>query len=559
MQLCEAFWLEQVHEVYRRGKAAPVVDEICDKYGLGRNTVYKQLRVNGWKSNRARRSDAFELSDDMRMHVERIAHIYHRKGREHGKESRTPLERCVQLYVESFPVEMRPELPSVSTVYKYFRRLGISRKDAVTPTPKNDMRPLFSNHVHQYDTSVCRYYLDRDNGIKHMPRAQFNRNKLKNYTGKRMLIRHLMIDHLSGAFYVEYSTTQQTLDVADFFYRAWAPKDDDQYIFHGIPRQLWTDNDSVLRSYAVRRLMEYLEVEYPPVTPHHAWVKGVVEQMHLNWERWFESGFLFQKSGDIDEINRWAYDYAIRFQKERVHTRHKMTRFQAWDHAIKEALREVPGYYKFMQLLHRKPEVRTVRSNGSFSYKGKAYKLDGIYSTKVDVIEHPYLYEVSGALTVQYPSSSLNIENIDKRKIQTLTVVPVEEDTYGIPKSGVVPGTYKSKKKTDSEKNFDKVKAAELETEVKPFGRNAERVAAIQFLNRVGNVIKTGADVEFKAIEYNPIRAKKELASRLGRALTQAESDTISTRFENKISSKQIDELEAEFRRASLQEKSKEA
>ena len=550
MELTTEFWQNVALQMNRANNARPVVESIIDRYGLGRNTVYRQAARHGYQSGRKRRADAGMVDEEMMDHLWQIFHIYHRKSRINGAESRMPLERAMEIYLDTFPPDRRPELLSPSRVHQIIRRMEVSRKDARKATPKIELRTLYPNHLHEYDTSICRYYIAPDKKIIWIPRAQDYQNKPGRFDKKQRLIRHIMIDHCTGAFFVEYSTTQQTLDVAEFFFHAWERKEDNDFIFHGVPYIFVTDNDTALKSYAVRRLLSYLEVEYPDITPYHAWVKGVVEQFHLTWERWFEMGFLFQKSGDLGEINRWAYEYAIRFQKTRRHTRHNMTRFAAWDRGIRGKLREIPDYHTYMKLLHSRPVTRDVKSDGKFRYKNVRYELKNIYSTKVDVIIHPYLYEQTGAVTVQYPSRELNPANFDpkKVKIQTMTVLPIEKDRNGFNKAAVVAGTYRALKKTGGERNFDQVAETELTRDIKPFDGNREKAAEITFLNRLGTVIKAGSEVDFKAIEYTITKAKFEIVGRLGRGLSEWENQYISENYQEKISGDEIEKLADFFR-----------
>ncbi|MGD2092788.1 MAG: hypothetical protein PVH61_41880 [Candidatus Aminicenantes bacterium] len=530
------FWEEKAMEANSRGIAKPIVEEIHRTKGIPPKTIYRKLRDNGYISGRKTRSDAGYIDPNLKEHLILLASLYHRHIK---KEANTPLELVVDLYSKSNP---QVQLPSVSHIHTLFRKLGLSRRMARKPTPKLQIKCLYPNHVHFYDTSVCRYYISKKNNILYIPIPANYKNKPDRFVGKQVLVRHVIIDGCTGAFFVWYTTTQKTIDYAEFLFNAW--KDKREYIFHGAPFKLVMDNDSGLRSHAFLRLLNYLEVDVPNVKPYAPWVKGYVEKMMHVWEIWFESRFLFveKKVGSIDQINAWAYQYAIEFQKTRIHSRHKMTRFQAWQNGIQGYLRELPDYHTFQQLLHSDPVERKVTSQGVILYKGLKYKTKDseLFGKWVDIIEHPYLYRKNKAITLIWPTNKENPRNFLIPENKKYTLEPYQTDAYGYPLQIHPWGEYRGIKHTESQQNFKEVENAES-PQVNPF--DFSKSSNISYMPQTGEKIEPKNVVESKPIEFTKTLSKIHISELLRRPLSPDEVRYIDSQKKDTMTKEDIIEL----------------
>lgn len=543
MVLTDSFWETQAFRAQQAKKAVHVVNEIHSSYGIPKKTAWRKIKEYGYHSGRKTRSDAGVIPEELKNHLYAVANLYHRKRK---RESKTPLERAVELYVDACP-EAKDILPSTSHIHSLFRKLGLSRRHIKAPTPKLEIKCKFPNHVHFLDSSICRYYISKKNNILFIPTATNYKNKPDRYVSKQVLVRNIIIDGCSGAYFVWYSTTQTALDWTDFLFNAWKYKED--FLFHGVPYVLIMDNDAALRSYAFLKLLNYLQVKVPDVEPYHPWVKGYVEQIHDSWERWFESGFMFleKKVADLDLINQWAYDYSIRFQSTRKHSRHGMTRFDAWQKGIQEHLRELPDYHTYRKLFHFKPETRTVKSNGKFLYYGE-YKLTDteLFGKKVDVIKYPYEYQKNKAVTVVYPSSKENPRNflLPENEKKVYTVIPIQKDNYGYNIMSHPWEEYKGLKHTASMNNQKEVEKVEI-PEIKPFKTPEPSMIHMPVK---GEQIEVKPDYEPREIEYTKTFLKMQLVKRLHRSLSQEESDYIANLGKETFKEEDIQALEKLFR-----------
>lgn len=499
---------------------------------LGRNikTVYRYAKSNGYKSGRKPRADR-GVSPDLERHLLNIFHIYHRRGRKNGNESSMSIETAVTIYLNELSSQgITIELPSISWIQQIGRRWQVSRRDAKRRTPHIDLVSTHSNEVHQLDFSVCRYYLDKKaeiTNIGYISKSQEYKNKSFTPKGKRRLVRMVLIDHATGAFFVQYTFQQRIEDIAEFLYQAWKNKGDD-FIFHGAPEKLIIDNDVALHSHAMLRLFAYLEIEIPAVEVEAPRVKGTVEGFMRIWESWFEMQFLFQKSGSLEEINKWAYDFSILLQQTRKHRRHGMTRFAAWDGNIGEHLRELPEKAVYQQMLYSEPKQRTVKPNGMIEFKGpKGHKYrvtdQELFGFKVDVYVHPYLYQETGAITIQFPPQGTSLDKYPPgMEIKTYTITPEFERNLGFAEGGTHWGDYApALEPTQSEQRFKQIEEAPIGKQVlMPFNAAAGKIKKGLFPPRIGKKIQATPDITGGPQPLSKIKAKQHLAGLLGRNLT---------------------------------------
>lgn len=526
-------WTMCAREMNEAKVVRPIAEKWAKKFGLAPKTIYKNALRHGYLPKKKKRNDAGRLlyskvQPDINEHLWKIAVIYHtvpNKLKSQRAESGTPLEMAIEEYVDSLPYNI--QLPCTSRIAQIFRQWDISKSDALKETSKRKLISRYPNNVHQYDTSVCRYYLEPDNTILYISKSEDYPGKP--WKKKRRLVRHILIDHTTGAFYVEYSFHQKIPDYERFLYNAWKIKEQG-YIFHGAPEMLIIDHDSGLRSHALMRLFSNLQIEVPKGKPYSPWEKGTVENFMRTWERWFESRFLFQQSGDLDQINQWAYDYAVRFQKTKKHRRHGTTRFHAWDSGITGHLREIPDEETFIQLCHTKPKPAKVKSNREFSFKGVKYEAPAELAHQwVDVIIYPYLYAHNQAVTIFWPSERDSNETFLNSELKKWTILPQAINNYGLQEqaeNSVFFGKYKSIEKTPREKQFDKLDQTEV-PEINPFDNQREKAGDIEFLPKTGEPILPDSKYSTYStgqINYTPEQFKFVLRDLLNRRLQPEEA-----------------------------------
>jgi len=211
MEFSPEFW-QEISEKIRFSKTTAVVSEVSEKFGLSPSTIYRNLRKYGWSSGRKReKKGPLTLTKD---DILKIAKIYHGRKKKYYFDSKMSVELAVEIYKQELKEQgTEKEFPSVSTIARWLRDVGLSRKKVNAPSPKLRMRTLYSNHVHMYDTSVCRFYLKQGkvSKIERLLLRDYYKNKEYRYKDKVRLVRHVLVDHLSGAFFVKYSFTENII------------------------------------------------------------------------------------------------------------------------------------------------------------------------------------------------------------------------------------------------------------------------------------------------------------------------------------------------------------
>jgi hypothetical protein len=283
----------------------------------------------------------------------------------------------------------------------------------------------------------------------------------------------------------------------------------------------------------------------PAVKPYSPWVKGYVERMMFTWETWFESRFLFmdKQIADLDQINTWAYEYAIEFQNTRIHSRTKQTRFAAWNNNISGHLRELPDYQTFRKLLHGDPVHRKVNAQGIFSYGAGAIKYQvkdsELFNNWIDVIEYPFSYKSNLAVTILYPSSKENPRNFLLPEKKKYTLLPYELDMHGYPETAHPWGEFRAIKHTDSMNNFKEVDETPIPN-VDPF---MTKQSDISYRPQTGTPIQPKNIIEPRPIEYTKTEAKLHIAEALKRGLHPIEVSQVNNTKKDTFTLEEINEF----------------
>ncbi len=357
-------------------------------FGCSAQAVYQAAARGGYRSSRKTRTDAGTIRKPVTAsQVAAVASLIHAT---HTEKNRIPLSAESAILI----AETRGLVPAgqLSPEYlnRWMREHSIAKTDATAASPHVNMRSLHPNHVHQFDTSVCaQWYLD-NHGIVRPQARDFAVYKNKPGTPRPKLIRYVLVDHCTGAFFVWYTHTEQALDLIEFLYLAWAPKDfipqrhpevadllntagrtlADLYPFRGVPRMLVSDNGAALRADVVSRLLDSLGVDANTHVPGNPRAKGAVEGMMHRFECWFEARTKLEAAPTLERLNAWAIEACAAYNADKRHSRHGLPRFDAWNAWITpETLREVPPYDHYRALASTAAVTRRVRGDLTISFK----------------------------------------------------------------------------------------------------------------------------------------------------------------------------------------------
>lgn len=516
----------------KSSKREAYLQRLSAELGKSTKTIRRNvIRYGKFSSGRKPRKDAFQIDPETNEHLNQIIKIY---TYQFDKNSRYPIRWAVDHYLRSFPQDKRPKLPSISWITDMIRRKGLNRASEKKQDPSIILKTNYPNEAHQLDFSLL--YCILDEKIIPIFNRDANKNKPELLNHPKRLILMMLTDHFTGAFFPLICRKQKILDIAKFLYLAWMPKGD-KYPFHGVPEYLLTDNDKALRSFAMLRLFDYLEIKVPNVRPYKARVKGSVEKTIDIFQRFFESKLRFINGPiTLEEINKLAIQEAIYFQTHFNHSRHLNPRFQFWVNHIENHLRELPNEEIYKQMLYCEPISRLVNSAGRFKFKPKdgpilQYFCKGIYNEYVDLYLHPFRFEKDFAITLQYPSRIKSRKDIPPDQIQTITLTPENINHISkIPENSVHIGEYAAIPETTRQKNKKILEKVELnKTTLDP--RNLHSPKTPSFLPLIGRQIQNVSNIGACEIKFNKIQTKARIVDHFRRPFLQSELKIIDDYF----------------------------
>lgn len=426
------------------GMKGAIYAQACEELGLSRPTLLRKLAEAAHRPARKRRRDAGETAltlDEAKL----ISAMLVESTRRNGKRLMS-IEQAVSTLRANGKIQARTVDEetgevfhlSVGTVARALRLYNLHPDQLTQPAPAIELASLHPNHVWAADASLCvLYYLKREAGAQHglqvMDAAEFYKNKPKNL--KRIehdrVWRYLYTDHASGAFYLEYVLGAESGEnLAGSFINAIQKRADDP--FHGVPWVVMLDPGSANTGAVFRNLAHALQVQVQVNEPGNPRAKGQVEKTHDIVERQFESGLKFVAVDSLAELNALAWRWMRVFNATRAHSRHKQTRWGAWQRITPEQLRLAPDPALCRELAHSAPVLRTVTPKLRVSF-GAEFDVSGVpgvmVGEKLLMARNPWRPEAAQVvLTDEHGHQSFHV------------VEPVTKDEWGFAHGAPVIG-----------------------------------------------------------------------------------------------------------------------
>ena len=364
------------------GRAGDIAEEYCAAMGWSATTFWRYARKGGYRKERKARSDKGAIRKMGADTIRKAAAVIEKTRRKTGKVNMTTwglLDRFQENGIIS-----PEERPHESTLNRHLREMGISRRDLARPEPAWPQRSLYPNHIHLIDASVCVLWDFKDQ--KKLATRNMQTEFYKNKPGfwrkvKKVILRYICVDHCTGWFFVwyYYAKGEDFNNLFDFTMRAWGVKENrDLFPAHGVPAMLMLDKGAANTSAAYTNLMENLHVPVYVHTPGKPWISGTVETAHGWWEKIFEGDLSLLSIANVDELNALALDRCQYVNAVRPHTRHGMTRFEAFSRIdAKRHLRNCPTVEVCRKLAHSHAEPATVDGYKQIRYDNRFYLLKG--------------------------------------------------------------------------------------------------------------------------------------------------------------------------------------
>ncbi len=354
-----------------QGPLKPFVDLWADDLCVSQKTIYRILRKHGAGSGRIRKKQGSAVDE---IAIERVAGMIY-AGKRRNNKTTTPTPEAVRILEKN---NLIPEGLSPSTWNRHLRRHKATAADIKREKAYMQIVTDYPNEMAQFDATPCLQAFLQDgkfvaaNDINlEVSRKPEDLRKVKKH-----LIRWLYVDHYSGAFYFHYvyEAGERAIDVVNFLYKAMAEKSDGRYPLHGVPYHLWSDCGRAINNKRVKNLCENLDIDLTLHMPGNPRAKGLVEKVNDFVTNRFEGGLSSQTPRDLDELNRWAFDFCVRINHEEK-TRKFDTRNNIWMQIKGDQLRQCPPEEIFKKCAHTDPEERTITANLQISFNGHQYRL----------------------------------------------------------------------------------------------------------------------------------------------------------------------------------------
>ncbi len=449
------------------GERGEIVRRLASTLGVSVNTAYAYLkRYAGWSSGKKPRKGKGETCVPPEL-CRAVSWNVLRGRRANGKEPMT-MKLAVRILKENGEGIVDPEtgeitMPSVETISRAMRKYGCHPEQLRRGKPVGRVRSLYPNHVWQLDASVCvLYYIRGTKKIAMLDERAFNAKKPANLAKilNRRVVRYVVTDHASGAFYVRYEQAagedaQGVLRTLVDFIADRGHRDP----VHGLPEILYMDPGAGNASSLIMGFCETMGIRVIHHAPGAANATGAVERMQNLIECQFESRLRFMDVPNLTFLQGEADRWRRHFCATAILRRTGKSRNDAWLTISEEKLRTVPRDI-LEAVAAWKDEKRQVGSDflisvethtsfGTRQYDLRELAYHGLNpKDSVRVRLNPFH---APAITV----IMLLADGAEK----LFTVNPVENDQYGQDLSAPVFGeSYKAMPETHTEKVLKQMK-----------------------------------------------------------------------------------------------------
>ena len=331
----------------RRGSRRALVEEAAERIGLSAPTMYRRLAECGWTSDRKPRADRGTSCVDAEL-ARTAAGMVATARRANGKKTlplttaRDILEANGQgckINVETGEVSM----PSAATLSRVMYRHGCHPEQLKHGKTPVELRSLHPNHAWQIDASVCVLFYLPGGEVQVFDEKKFYKNKMENLiaAAPERVIRWVITDHYSGAFFLRYTLGAEDADnMAAVLIEAMCRRDaGENDCLYGVPGILMLDKGSGGRSAQAKNLFGGLGIRAIPHAKGNPRAKGQVEQAQNLIETHFEGRLRMYSVGSLADLNASADSWRIMYNLTKLHTRHGRTRHSKWRTITEDQLR----------------------------------------------------------------------------------------------------------------------------------------------------------------------------------------------------------------------------
>ena len=528
------------------GKKTAFLKEQATKLGMSFATLHKKLEQVMMKPERKRRADAGKtaLSEkDAQM----ISALILETMRKNGKRLMT-VERAVEMLVanhEIDPTRINKETGEVitlstSTIVRALKLYKLHPDQLLQPAPVNAMQSLYPNHVWEIDASLCvLFYLPKtakDTGLRIMNADEFYKNKPKNLDKivNDRVWRYVISDHCSGCLFVWYVFGgENSENLCEAFIQAMQPKADIlKDPMRGRPTDVMLDAGSANTGYGFQNLCKQMGVSVIINKVGNPRSKGQVENGNNLVEMNFESSLKLVRVENIEQLQALANRWMRYFNGQKIHSRHGMTRYQAWQKIPADKLLIPPPTDYCRELVLSKPETRKVKPDLTVDFEGREFDVSKVpfvmVGEKITIAKNPWQ---------QYSAQVQCFDEHGKEYWQVAPVVVRNEFGFRVD-AAIIGEQFKAHADTQAQTNAkeleklamqaDTLEQAEQNRKAKalPFGGRIDPFAHQEQAladDKVGYMPKRGTQMDYNKMDVQAAVLNKAQLARLLKPRVEAD------------------------------------
>jgi transposase InsO family protein len=361
-----------------RGRRRELLEKASAFLGLSPATIYRKLRDMGG-GNRKRRKDAGMSCVNRELAIT-VAALVAKGTRANGRRAMR-MNTALEILEKNGlgPVTDRETgeacMPHPVTVARAMRRHGCHPDQLAIAGPHTGLRSLHPNHVWQMDASVCVIFYLPKGGMAALDERSYNEHKpaLLAKLNRERVIRWLVVDHFSGAFFARYTLGGENAQTAIEILAEAMCRRCDTDPFCGVPRLLYTDPGPAHTAVLTRTWLARLNIRQETHMPGAARATGSVEVHQRIVEQGFEGRLRVYAAQNLADLNTRLDAWRIMYNARRIHSRHQKTRFAMWQ-AIKEEELRIPQDKNALLALAAGQETRLkVRRDLTIAYTPKGF------------------------------------------------------------------------------------------------------------------------------------------------------------------------------------------
>ena len=356
-----------------------LIVETAELYGVSTQTVYRNLQQHNLPRS-ARRADYGQPrvmpKPELLRYCEVIAALKIRTSNSQGRHLSTV--QAIRLLEEhgintdNGHLIAPPGLLKKTTVNRYLKQWGYDREKLSRQPPAVRFEAEYSNQCWHFDLS--------SSDLKRLKNAV----ELEPGRGKPLLMLYSVVDDRSGVAYQEYHEVygEDVGAALKFLFNAMSPKDNQEFLFQGIPSMIYMDNGPIARSRVFQKVMNYLGIEIRTHVPQGkdgrrvtARAKGKVERPFRTVKEMHETLYHLHEPETITEANTWLMQFLLHYNKQ-SHRREPHSRIEDWvGNLTKDGIRQMCSWERFCTFA-REPEKRKVGIDARITVDGVAYEVE---------------------------------------------------------------------------------------------------------------------------------------------------------------------------------------